>query len=246
MKVRHITTAAIKVYIDRRQQKGSSNATINRELAALKRMFHLAQRCTPPKISQVPYIPMLREPSARKGFFKHEEFLALREALPSYLRLVVTYAYYTGWRRGEILNHKWDQVSPKEGLVRLYPDQAKNDEARVAFLNEELLKEMELIHSQHIVGCPYVFHRGGHPIKDFRTVWATACKKIGASTWEPSKQRMVPARLFHDFRRTAVRNMIRAGVHERVAMALSGHKTRSVFDRYNIVNEADLREAVHK
>jgi integrase len=83
--------------------------------------------------------------------------------------------------------------------------------------------------------CPWVFHRDGKPIEAFLTAWATACAAVG-----------VPAKIPHDFRRTAVRNLVRAGVPEQTAMKLTGHKTRSVFDRYDIVNKQDLHDAVGK
>jgi hypothetical protein len=103
MRVTDITTPRINAYIGKRLDAGVANATINRELTALKRMLHMGAKQTPPKVNLVPYIPMLKENNVRKGFFEHKEFLALREVLPDYLKPVVTFAYYTGWRRSEIL-----------------------------------------------------------------------------------------------------------------------------------------------
>jgi integrase len=239
----NIDTASVKAYIERRMEAGMANASINRELAALKRMFRLGARCTPAKVGLVPYIPMLRESNTRKGFFEHEDFLKLRDDLPGYLRPVVTFAYHTGWRRGEILNLTWDKVDLEQGIVRLDPGETKNDEARTVYLNEELAAMMKAQHKKRRLGCSYIFHNEGQPIRNFQDAWQRACKRQGIQVRNEKSGRLLPGRLFHDFRRTAVRNMVRAGVHERVAMAISGHKTRSVFDRYNIVSEEDLKQA---
>jgi integrase len=261
MRVTEITTARIKEYVDWRMAEGVSNATINRELAALKRMFHLAIQCTPPKVGQVPYIPMLKESNTRKGFFEHDEFLAVRDALPSHLKPLVTFAYHTGWRSGEIRKLTWDKVDLKQGIIRLDPGETKNEEARMIYLIDELMEEMKALHSNRRLGCPYVFHLNGQPIGEFRKSWKTAC--IDAGICEVAKDEegkpivikdrkgnekvvKIPTKIFHDFRRTGVRNMIRSGIPERVAMKISGHKTRSVFDRYNIVSDQDLKEAARK
>ena len=235
LRVADITTTRTNEYIAQRQNEGAANATINRELAALKRMFTLASRCTPPKIAQAPYIAMLAENNTRKGFFEHEEFLALRAALPDYLKGFVTFAYKTGWRLREITGLTWDRVDLGLGIVRLEAGETKNKEARTLSLDLELRAVLKDQFTGRHLGCPFVFHRDGQRIKDFRGSWFTACKKA-----------RVKARLFHDLRRTAVRNMVRAGVPERVAMTISGHKTRTVFDRYNIVNADDLKHAAAK
>lgn len=230
-----ITTANIKTYIEGRMERGFSNASINRELSALKRIFHLGARCTPPKVGQIPYIPMLRESNVRKGFFEHEQYVALKNAMSDYLKPLVTFACHTGWRIGETLGLTWDKVDLKQGIVRLDPGETKNNEARTLYMDEELWREIRTLHSRRRLGCPYVFHREGEPIRDFRDAWDTVCENAG-----------LKGMLFHDFRRTAIRNMVRAGVAERVAMKVSGHKTRSVFDRYNIVSDEDLREVARK
>jgi len=235
-----ITSPQIQAYIEHRLSEGVANATINRELAALKRMLNIGARQTPPKVNRVPYISMLKENNVRKGFFEHAEFVVLRAELPNYLKGLVTFAYKTGWRVSEIKGLKWNQVDLDNGIVRLETGDTKNDEGRTVYLDDEL---QDVFRSQWEARkrsqklTPYVFPNedGTGRIRDFRGSWQKACKdaKIGK-------------RLFHDFRRTAVRNMIRSGIPERVSMMISGHKTRTIFDRYNIVNDADLKLASQK
>lgn len=228
-----ITTDRIKAYIVMRLEQKAASATINRELAALKRMFSLGLQSG--KLAAKPYVPILKENNVRQGFFEHEDFIALRKGLPDYLRPLVTFAYFTGWRSQEIRSLQWRQVDLNAGSVRLEPGTTKNDRGRVVFLPEEIRSLLESLWEKRRLDCPYVFHRNGKFIRSFRKAWDFALKEA-----------KLPERIFHDFRRTAVRNMIKAGIPERVAMQISGHLTRSIFDRYTIVNEADLKEAARK
>ena len=151
--------------------------------------------------------------------------------------------------RREILGLTLGKVDLRQGIVRLDPGETKNEEGRVIYLNDELMKELKALQKNRPLGCPYVFHHNGKPIRDFRGSWDAAC--IRAGLWrmdrdEEGNQRKVHTKIFHDFRRTAVRNMLRSGIREKVAMMISGHKTRSVFDRYHIVSDEDLKEAAQK
>ena len=135
---------------------------------------------------------------------------------------------------------QWRQVDFAGGTVRLDPGSTKNKDGRVfPFTTElrELFEEQcqytDRIQTKKGIVIPWVFHRnGGHRIRSFCTAWHNACKRAG-----------LPGKIPHDFRRTAVRNLVRAGVPERVCMQLTGHKTRTIFDRYNIVSEGDLKAA---
>jgi integrase len=234
-----ITMADLNAYAVARQKEGAKNGTINRELALFRSAYHRARDAG--KLLHIPKFPQLKESAPRSGFFDDEQIASVIKHLPAHLKGVVRFGYITGWRVSEILKLEWRQVDMKAGEVRLDPGTTKNGDGRVfTFTVElrELLKKLCVEHDalkkQGTIGR-FVFHRDGTPnlrIKSLRKPWATACKKAG-----------VPGRLFHDLRRSAARNFVRAGIPERTAMDLLGHKTRSIFDRYNIVNDGDRRDA---
>jgi integrase len=197
------------------------------------------------KLAFRPYVPSLEVRNTRIGFFERHEFEAVRSQLPDEIKPVVTMAYLTGWRvRSEILTIQWRQVDLRAGIVRLEPGTTKNDEGRTFPLSalSELssLFEAQWEYTQAVQKnveqlIPWVFHRNGKPIKDFTKAWSTATDAPG-----------VPDRIVHDFRRTAVRNLERAGVPRSVAMKLVGHKTEAIYRRYAVTSESDLIEGVRK
>jgi integrase len=237
----NISTTDVRSYITKRQSEKAANGTINRELATLKRAFTLGIDAG--KLSSRPKISMLREDSVRIGFFEPEQFQAVRMHLSKPLQALVSFAYITGWRiRSEVLRLQWRQVDFEAGTVRLDAGTTKNGEGRLFPFTQELRRLLEAqreytrqIEREQGIICPWVFHRDGKPIRVFRRAWDKACEKAGC-----------PGRIPHDFRRTAVRNLVRASIPERVAMTLTGHKTRSVFERYNIVSEGDLLDAARR
>jgi integrase len=237
-----ITPAHLRRYIAHRQRHGARNATINRELSVLKRAFTLAVAAG--RLPSRPHIPLLRENNVRRGFFEPDEFRAVRDHLPPDLADLVTFLWITGWRwRSEAARLRWSDVSFDPGEVRLDAGTTKTGEGRVFPFTAELQNLLErrraITHArERELGGPIalVFTRpNARPIGSFTKTWTRACHASG-----------VPGRVLHDFRRTAVRNLLRAGVPERVAMQLVGWRSRQMLDRYHIVNTADLREAARR
>jgi integrase len=238
----NVTTTTVGTYIEKRLKDGFAHGSINRELSTLRRAFRLAVRARLLSGDHVPTIDLLKEAAPRAGFFEADQFEAVLRYLRPEVVPIAKFANETGWRLREIITLEWRQVDLSAGSVRLDPGTTKNRDGRMAYLSPALL---ECLRAQHVatrelerekgVIIPWVFHRRGGKILRFLASWQTACRMAG-----------VPGMFFHDLRRTAVRNMVRAGVPERVAMQISGHKTRSIFERYNIVSEGDLREAARR
>jgi integrase len=237
-----ITTDKIREYIAQRQKAGAAAGTVACELACLKRMFALAHQAA--KVAHVPYIPTVQVSAPRSGFFEQPQLDAVLKHLPEDLRPPIQFAAWTGWRKREVLTLTWAQVDFAPQEVRLEPGSTKNNDGRVfpfsalPALGDLIYRQRErttALEKKLKTTIPYVFHRHGRPIHDLYKRWREACKEAKVS-----------GRLIHDLRRTAVRNLERAGVPRSVAMKLTGHKTESVYRRYAIVAKADLTEGVSK
>jgi integrase len=185
---------------------------------------------------------MLRESNTRTGFLEADALAGVMAKLPAAIQPVIRFAAITGWRiASEVLPLEWRRVDFAAGEARLDAGTTKSGEGRVFPMTDALRALLEAQHAEHLRlrgegrMVPWVFHRDGERIVSFLRAWHTACRAAGC-----------PGRIPHDLRRTAVRNLVRAGISERVAMRMTGHKTRSVFERYNIVSDGDLREAARK
>ena len=182
-------------------------------------------------------IPKFKELNVRKGFFEHDQFLKVREQLPEDYRDLADFLYYSGWRHGEARGLLWSEVDLLGGVIRLSPERTKTKEGRILPI-EGAIKTVITVRQAVKCDLPEVFHykrsknADRAPIGGWGKPWRAACVAAGC-----------PGAYVHDFRRTVVRNLTRAGAPEKIAMAWTGHKTRAVFDRYNIVNESDLRDA---
>jgi integrase len=241
-----IDTSAILDYVNHRLRQGRLANTINADLAILRRALRLAQEYG--KLDKVPKIRLLRPAAPRSGFFERDEFEAVCGRLPGDLILVARIAHTYGWRvNSEVLPLTRRMVDLQAGTLRLEPGSTKNRDGRIVWLTPELrsllsdqLGRVRTLERELGQALPWVFpvpngpYRGGQR-RDIRKVWRRACREAG-----------VPGKLKHDLRRTAARNMINAGVPERVVMAVMGHKTRSMLDRYHIVSPGDLQEVARK
>jgi integrase len=229
-----VTTDKLNQYVERCREQKLSNATINRDLAALRRAFKLAHRAG--KLQKVPNFPHLKESAPRSGFVEEADYNRLaKNARELWLRALLATGYSFGFRKSELLELRVRQVDFLNRSIRLNAGETKSGDGRVVRMTQDVFVLLQAC----VVGKnpeDFVFTRSdGKPVLDFRERWEKLTTESGCA-----------GLLFHDLRRSAVRNMVRRGVPETVAMKISGHKTRAVFDRYNVTSEADLADAARK
>ena len=241
MRAIDITHDKLLAYLTARLEHAKP-ATVKLDLAALRRMFKLARKSG--KVTHRPEFPTVTVHNARTGFFEQAELQAVLAELPEDVRPLVEFLSFTGWRVSEGMSLRWSQVDQLGGVIRLEVGSTKSRAGRVfpfaafpalASLIAAQRERTSALERERDCLCPWVFHREGRPILSFNVTWRRACARAG-----------VAGRLVHDLRRSAARNLVRSGVPEHTAMALLGHKTRSIFDRYCIVDESDLAEGVRK
>ena len=214
-----------------RRRSGRTAETINREMSVLRRAFRLGYEHE--LVARMPVIKALPQLGVRNEFFTRSEIDVLLPRLPEYLRDVVLFGFLTGWRKGEIVGLRWADVDRSSAVIRLEPARNKGRTVRVMALQGELVALIDRRWQARKVGgtpAQHVFHRAGQQLHTFHWHWLKACRQAGLGH-----------RWFHSLRRSAARNMSLQGVPEKVIMSIMGHKTRGMFDRYNIVTEADQR-----
>ncbi len=245
-----LTTADFERYREDKKSKVKPT-TINRHLSHLRSGYVTGhRRVTPRLVDFIPAFPIVDESyNVRQGFLSFEGYLKVRDQLPASLRPLFVCAFHVSSRKGELLKIRWSQVDLKDGLIILSPFDTKNKTGRALPVYGdmvEILKAQKRIRDEQFPECEHVFfwraedvmlsHGGrraipGTPIKVFKDAWAKAVKAAG-----------YPKLLFHDMRRTAERNMAKAGMDQTMRMRISGHKTPSMSTRYNIVVAEDVAE----
>jgi integrase len=197
-------------------------------------MFNLGREHR--KVREVPIFPHIKENNVRKGYLEDGQYRKLVEHCPElWFRALVEVGRTYGWRVSELLSMQVSQIDLFSRTIRLEPGSTKNDDGREVTMTDAIYTLLvECLHGKAAQQC--VFTRPcGNPVRDFRATWTKACKHAG-----------VAGLLFHDLRRTAARNLRRAGIAEGVIMKIGGWRTRSVFERYAIVDQSDIAAAMKK
>jgi integrase len=214
-----------------------TNAFCNRELACLRHMLRLAVE--EGLIEIAPIVRLYKENGARDRALSEEEYQRLLDVAPLHLRRILLCAYETGMRAGEIRQLTWDKIDFKTGFIRLSAEDTKTNEKRAIPLSPILRETLEEIRKELREGkvAPiggHVFTWGGRAMSGgWKRAFHTACQKVELEDFH-----------FHDLRHTFVTRKVREGHDYKRIMAITGHKTFAVFQRYNNPTEEDVKAVV--
>jgi integrase len=236
--VTQITTDAARSFAASRLEDGLSNDTVDGSLRLLRRMLMIAHEDN--KIQVVPKIRLIKNNPARKGFLPEEQFDSVLKKLPVNLQPLILFLYYCGVRLGEALQIEWKQVDLDAALIRLEEDQTKNEDARIVPLPDVLVELFRQVDQKE--GTVF-------DTTNLHKEWHKACVAAGLGQHIKVEGKPDPkytGLIIHDLRRSAIKNLMKAGVNEKVAMKISGHKTRGVFDCYHIMDTEHVMESMSR
>jgi integrase len=244
-KVMNIKKSDLENYQASRKSKGYSDSYVDQEIGAARSVIFKAFDDDKVSVDNVRVFKKVKKllkknSNSRDIVLSGEDFKKLLDALPAHTRAIVATGYYTGMRRGEVLNLTWDKVSLKKRLIRLTAKDTKDKEARDIPICDALYKILKAIPAD--IRDNHVFLYKGKPIRDIRTALKNACVATGIPYGRSQKDGFV----FHDTRHTFNTNMRKSGVPESVIMKITGHSTREMFLRYDTVDSADTRKAVEQ
>ncbi len=230
----HITPRRIEEYQTARLAEGMSRATVNREVRYLLHGFKLLFDAH--EISTFPRVKLLEGENIREGFVNAADFEAIAVRIEDQdTRDIVEFLYRSAWRSGEAKSLTWDKVDLTDWVIRLSRKNEKTKRPRTLALVGELRAIIERRQQRRFLNCALVFHRAGKAIKRFDRAFKSACKKEGFAEL-----------VVHDMRRSAIRNFTKAGLSPSEGMSISGHRTDSIYRRYNIIDEEMQRRSLER
>lgn len=227
--ISYITSSEIERY-KRLRLLSVVESTVNRELALLKTIFARLNRDGRYNKNPAKPVKLLSEQHLKRDrIINHDEWLRLVGASPDLLKHLLIVAYYTAMRKGEILGLTWNQVDLNHCVITLSASVTKTKKPRVIPLTVEVHSILQ--DRKGLANGPWVFHRNGRRLINMDKLWKRACRQANIDDLR-----------FHDLRHSAITRLIKAGIPEQAIMALSGHSTRSVFDRYVNLKTDDIRQ----
>ncbi len=241
--ITEITALRLQEFIKWRREQGDSGPTIRKQLGTLRSAFNRAKELDLITDNHIPSFVLPKDSKPRTGFLDLADFAKLRDALPEIFRATMIFLYFTGFRSGAAKKITWEMVCKECNEIEIPGSIVKNDEPMTLPLVgplEPIAVELRRMRKSFPKPTDLVFC-----FTNFRWEWDRACSKLGLGVFEKETKRYTGL-MPHDFRRSACRNLIKAGVDRRTAMKITGHKTEAIFERYNIKTTEDVKEALIK